>query len=127
VACHQRQAKAPSLRGDRFAAHGWSEAFHTLRRQAWGMSGGNGIALSQRQFSLPGQDGALASGLYALLAKGHHDVRLAPEDRRRLTLWLDCNSPFYGAYHGTERQARGELVLPEFGLPLVPDLTALVR
>jgi cytochrome c553 len=125
--CHERQAKAPSLRGDRFGAQGWSEAFLTLRSRAWGMSGGNGTALSQRQASLPGQDGALASALYRQLLQGHHDLRLAPGDLRRITLWLDCNSPFYGAYRDAGRQARGEVVLPDFGLPPVPAVTALVR
>jgi hypothetical protein len=125
--CHEREPKAPSLRGDRFGAQGWSEAFLTLRSRAWGMSGGNGIALNQRQTSVPGQDGALASALYAQLANGHHGVTLTLADLRRITLWLDCNSLFYGAYRETERQARGEAVLPEFGLPPVADVTVLVR
>ena len=34
------------------------------------------------------------------------------EDLRRIALWLDTNSNFYGAYHDTEKQARTELVLP---------------
>ena len=33
------------------------------------------------------------------------------EDLRRITLWLDCNSTFYGAYHDTEKQARGVRVV----------------
>jgi len=127
VDCHSREPRAPSLRGDRFGAQGWSEAFLALRARAWGMSGGNGTALNERQVSVPGQDGALTSALYAQLAKGHHGVTLAPADLRRITLWLDCNSPFYGAYRETERQARGDIVLPDFGLPPVPDITSLVR
>ena len=31
---------------------------------------------------------------------------------RRLTLWLDCNSDFYGTYENIQAQARGELVRP---------------
>jgi hypothetical protein len=119
VACHdeKKAQKAPSLHGDRLAKYGWSEAFHSLRKFAWGMSGGNGIALTERQYSIPGMDGARVSKLYQLLARGHHDLALPPEDLRRLTLWLDCNSNFYGAYHDTAAQARGEIVRPLFGLP----------
>jgi hypothetical protein len=30
-----------------------------------------------------------------------------------LALWLYCNSGFYGAYHDTEAQLRGEIVKPD--------------
>jgi hypothetical protein len=129
VACHEEKKaeKAPGLRGDRFGKHGWSEAFHSLRSFAWGMSGGNGIALKERQYSIPGQDGARVSRLYALLARGHHDVRLPPEDLRRLTLWLDANSNFYGSYRDLAAQARGEIVPPRFGLPRWSQFETLAR
>jgi hypothetical protein len=48
-----------------------------------------------------------------MLEKGHHDVKLSPEDFHRLTLWLDGSSPFFGAYTRLEEQARGVLVPPE--------------
>jgi hypothetical protein len=32
---------------------------------------------------------------------------------RRLTLWLDCNSDFYGTYESTDAQRRGEVVQPQ--------------
>ena len=117
VGCHDKEPKAPSLHGDRFGKHGWSESFHTLSKYAWGMSGGNGIALKERQYSIPGQDGARVSRLYQQLAKGHHDVKLPPDELRRLTVWLDCNSNFYAAYTDAERQARGEVVRPKWGQP----------
>ncbi len=125
VPCHAREPKAPSLRGDRFGAFGWSEAFHTLRPHAWGMSGGNGTALRERQFSLPGQEGARVSRLYGLLSQGHHDLRLPVESLRRLTLWLDGNSNFYGAYTDLDRQARGEVVRPRWGVPAWTDFATL--
>ena len=31
---------------------------------------------------------------------------LPAEDRHRITLWLDCNSEFFGAYENTQAQAR---------------------
>jgi cytochrome c553 len=120
VTCHEEKKteKAPGLRGDVFVkGTGWSEAFDTMRKSGWGMSGGNGVALREPQYSTPGQVGARASRLYALLAKGHHDVKLTADEMRRITLWLDCNSNFYGAYREQERQARGEIVPPRVGIP----------
>ena len=44
-----------------------------------------------------------------------------------ITLWIDCNTNFYGAYKSTEEQARGELIKPEFGLPPWIPFEKLVR
>jgi hypothetical protein len=44
-------------------------------------------------------------------------VKLAPEELRRITLWLDCNSNFYAAYNDAEKQALGEVVKPKWGVP----------
>jgi hypothetical protein len=62
----------------------------------------------------PGQFGARASKLYQMLVKGHYKVSLPPEDMRRITVWLDSCSPFYGVYEkeGGEAQLRGEIVKP---------------
>ena len=62
--------------------------------------------------AIPGKFGARASKLFQLLEAGHHDVQLPPEDLRRITLWLDCNSEFYGSYENTEQQSRGLIVYP---------------
>jgi hypothetical protein len=90
---------------DLMAKRGWSPAFAALAPR-WGWSA-NGPR------STPGQVGARASALWRLLEQGHHDVKLSPEERRRIALWLDCGSNFFGAYHNTEGQARGELVVPD--------------
>jgi cytochrome c553 len=127
VGCHDRNKKAPSLHGDRFSKNGWSEAFYTLHKLSWGMSGGNGTAQKERQYSMPGQDGARVSKLYQMLAKGHHDVKPSREEMRRITLWLDCNSNFYGAYTEPDKQARGEVVRPKWGVPGWREFAALVR
>lgn len=129
LACHDKnQGKAPNLHGDKFISkHGWSEAFNSLQKKAWGMSGGNGTALKQRQYSIPGQDGAMASKLFQMLDKGHNNVKLTPEEMRRITLWLDCNSNFYAAYSEAEKQARGEVVRPKWGIPAWVDFEKLVR
>ncbi|MCF7733658.1 MAG: hypothetical protein K9N23_18365 [Akkermansiaceae bacterium] len=127
VGCHEdgKMNRVPSLRGDRFGANGWSEAFLTLNKQAWGMSGGNGVALKERQFSIPGRDGARVSPLYRMLGRGHHEVKLSDEEMRRITLWLGCNSNFYGAYHDPEKQARKEIVKPRCGIPAWIELKRL--
>lgn len=127
--CHGGNPKkgAPSLRGDRFGKFGWSEAFCTLGSRAWGMSGGNGIALKERQYSVPGQVGARVSKLYRMLAGGHHEVKLTAEELRRITLWLDCNSNFYGAYADKEKQARGDVVRPRYGVPTGVPFERLAR
>ena len=127
VACHDHEPKAPKLHGDRLAASGRSQAFESLRPYAWGMSGGNGTALHEPQYSLPGQQGARVSRLWGLLVRGHYDVKLSPDDLRRITLWLDCNSNFFGAYHDPEQQARGAIVRPLWGVPRWSDFSALVR
>ncbi len=62
----------------------------------------------------PGEFGARASKLYALLSEGHYDVDLPPDAMRRITVWLDSCSPFYGVYEkaGGEAQLRGETAKP---------------
>jgi hypothetical protein len=62
-----------------------------------------------------------------MLANGHHDVELTPEQLRRITLWLDCNSNFYGAYDQTTEQTLGQVVRPRFGIPAWTDFDKLVR
>lgn len=128
VSCHDRHpGKAPGLHGDRFERSGWSEAFAALQKYGWGMSGGNGAALKEPQYSMPGHIGARASKLWQMLSEGHHEVVLAPQELRAITLWLDCNSNFYAAYSAVERQGRGEIVQPLRGLPPWVDFASLVR
>jgi hypothetical protein len=115
VSCHSKQAKAPSLRGDAFGKYGWSEAALTLRKHAWGKAGGNGAGLRYNgtSYSVPGEVGAQASTLYPMLAAGHHGLILPSDDLRRITLWLDANSCFYGSYQDPKAQAIGQLVEPK--------------
>ena len=54
-----------------------------------------------------GAFGAQASKLLNYLDSRHYGVRLSPEDRHRLTLWLDCNSEFYGAVRAARRPKAG--------------------
>ena len=73
----------------------------------------------------PGRFGARASLLLPLIQgvpytspatkklKKHEAVKLSQGDFHRITLWLDCNSNFYGAYVKMREQVRGEVVMPE--------------
>jgi hypothetical protein len=74
-------------------------------------------ARNQVQVTPPGGIyGALGSRLIRLLRKGHYEVKLAPEDLRRLAAWIDLNAIFYGVNlpEDQARQLRGELVpMPE--------------
>jgi hypothetical protein len=118
VACHDKEPKAPKLGGAVMAAAsgrgkggGWTPSYNSLSKLGFGRSGKPPSRGDVR--TVPGQFGALASKLYALLQQGHHNVKLPPEDLYRITLWLDCNSNFFGAYHDLEGQARGDRVMPE--------------
>lgn len=113
--CHNANAKAPSLKGDRFGEYGWSEAYHTLAPFSWAMSGGNGALMSKndnKSYSVPGEVGAIDSELYKMLLNGHHGVELTDEELRKFIIWLDCNSVFYGSYENTGVQSKGIVVMP---------------
>ena len=117
VPCHTKNAKAPDLSGTFDAdanaknlGRTWTRSYHTLVGRAFGLSGKPPSREQVR--TTPGEFGATASKLYQMLRAGHHDLKLTPADLRRITLWLDCNSNFYGAYHDLENQLRGEEVLP---------------
>ena len=113
VACHQKNAdkKAPDLgRGDyQKNAHQWYTSYVNLR--TWSFHYDDPKFETAR--TVPGKFGARGSKLWQLLAKGHHDVKLAPEEMHRLTLWLDCNSDFFGAYENIADQAAGKVVKPK--------------
>lgn len=119
VACHATEKRAPDLSTE-VVSHGWTKSYERLSRFAWGRHGGNGTMMRRNggSYSTPMQVGAYASKLYTKLAKGHHGVQLTDEEMLRITLWLDLNSVFYGAYDHTEAQAKGKRVLPRLGLPV---------
>jgi hypothetical protein len=130
VGCHAKEEKAPDLSG---TIATWDRPDYGAGKKAWSASyialtsgdytNGNpqkGFAFSfsarpperTPTKTTPGKFGARASKLYQMLSKGHHDVKLTDEELKRITLWLDCNSNFYGAYHDLEKQAKGEVVMP---------------
>jgi hypothetical protein len=114
VGCHSQNRKVPKLAGTMAGNSGWSQSYASLAaKYGFYFNVGNGAIkdpVHGGATSTPGRFGARASGLFQLLEQGHHDVKLSAEDMHRITLWLDCNSDFFGAYENIEAQSRGEIV-----------------
>jgi hypothetical protein len=115
VACH-REKKAIDLSGSPGGRHGWTRSYASLAGKYgfyFHVSNGSiraGVHGGSR--TVAGKFGARAAPLLKYLGPQHHGVELPHGDLHRITLWLDCNSEFYGAYENTPAQARGELVAP---------------
>jgi len=110
VTCHAREKKAPDLsRGNVAANKGrFYPSYNALRKVAFFFD--NSAFTTPR--TVPGAFGARASRLYAMLSGGHNKVKLSADERRRIALWLDCNSDFFGSYENLQAQTRGEIVPP---------------
>ncbi|MCL4203757.1 MAG: hypothetical protein KJ000_14750 [Pirellulaceae bacterium] len=100
VRCHDDRGGAdcaePPLTGE-FAGP-FTRSYQSLRPFVrWYEWGGQTI---HETVSLPGRCGADASPLSSILNDDRHrpHLNIADEDRRRLDLWLDANTPFYGTY-----------------------------
>jgi hypothetical protein len=108
VECHSKNKdKAPNL-GREPITRKWFASYHSLAPKYGFHNYGSAYRTT------PGQFGARASRLLAILESGHNGVKLSPEVLHRITLWLDCASVFYGVYEkeGGEAQLRGEIVYP---------------
>jgi len=44
--------------------------------------------------------GTYASKLHKYLGEDHYDVKLTPEERIRVTTWIDSNGQYHGSYYG---------------------------
>ena len=115
VACHEKE-KALDLSSAPGGKYGWTRSYASLAERfgfyfhVYNGSIKTGVHGGSR--TVPGAFGARASRLLEYLGPDHYGVTLPPEALRRVTLWLDLNSEFYGAYEKTEAQARGEVVEP---------------
>ena len=122
VACHVKQAakgaKAPDLRrGDwKRLPHKRYTSYRNLVTHAffYGSTTAKFDPFNNPPITYPGKFGAKASKLYAHLTGGSHKtrVKLTPAEMHRITLWLDCNSDFFGSYENIDAQSRGEVVRP---------------
>jgi hypothetical protein len=115
VACH-RDKKALDLAGAVDGRYGWTRSYNNLAGK-YGFyfhvkNGAINTGVHGGSRTVAGGFGARASKLLDYLDERHYGVRLSPEDFHRVTLWLDCNSEFYGAYENTAAQSRGAVVLP---------------
>jgi hypothetical protein len=113
VECHKKSQaegkKAPDLTRTQGENNRWFTSYDALKNFAFFW---NNPCFDEVPDSKPGQIGARNSKLYQMLVKGHHGLKLSKEDLHRLTLWLDCNSDFYGAYEKIEEQKEGKVVWP---------------
>lgn len=115
VGCH-REKKALDLSGVLEGKFGWSRSYTNLAAkygfyfQVSNGSINSGVHGGSR--SIAGQFGAMAAPLAKYLGPSHHGLKLADDDLRRINLWLDCNSEFYGSYENIEAQAQGKVVRP---------------
>ena len=125
VSCHteeKNKGKAPRLDAElvQGPAGGWMNVTTTYYASYMSLAPKFGTwtygpaSQSQDVTSTPGKVGAHVSKLYAMLKKGHHDIKLSEEDMHRIIVWLDSYSPFYGVYEteGGEAQLRGEIAYP---------------
>jgi len=124
VKCHtennakkDRKKTAPDLRGVITRNNGWTQSYVSLAGK-YGFyfhvtNGSIKTGVHGGSRSIAGKFGAKASPLFQMFEKGHHKLKLPAEDLYRLTLWLDCNSEFYGAYYDTQKQAAGKIVIPD--------------
>jgi hypothetical protein len=102
VTCHKKEGKGPADLGPgaKIKCRGWG-LYHV---SSWGS--GPGLYHSD-----PYSIGAHGSRLGQTLLRSHRD-RLTAEEFHRVTLWLDCNSMRFCAFHDLEAQQRGETVWP---------------
>jgi hypothetical protein len=119
VGCHSKEEKAPDLTGKKpkKGKRVWSQAYMSLQPYIWYISGrvrGDDNPHHFRSRSTPGKVGAHESRLYRMLVSGSHKdrVELTDEELGRITLWIDLNAPFLGAYRDWKSQREGKLVRP---------------
>jgi hypothetical protein len=111
VGCHKEKNKAPDM------------SYKSLQDYAFYLVGGKPtsgrwltIPKHGGSRSVPGKHGAYGAPLLKYLDATHYDVELTKEQRRRITMWLDCNSNELGAYKNEDAQRKGKLVWPVFDL-----------
>ena len=115
ISCHRKE-KAPDLTGVVEGKNGWTRSYNNLSEKYgfyFHVSNGSintGVHGGSR--TIADKFGARFSRLFKFMGEQHYGVKLSEEDFHRLTLWLDCNSEFYGSYENTGAQARGQIVWP---------------
>ena len=125
VSCHgeKRKEKMPDLRKGDYAADKFFffTSFYSLShyvnyytsayRGNWRDMGVQRDAFVQ-PYTEPGKFGAYASPLYAMLSKGHHDVKLTDDELGRLVLFMESNAAYFAHDENVRAQADGTVVQP---------------
>ena len=75
---------------------------------------GNYLAFFEPAYTAPRTTGAYASPLYHMLKKGHHGVKLTPEEWERLLVFMGSNAQYVGHDHDIDAQRDGKVVPPPF-------------
>ena len=63
-------------------------------------------------YTTPGKNLAIGAPLRKMLDAGHHGVKLTPEERERLIIWMDSNGQYIAHDHDAEAQRDGKVVKP---------------
>ncbi|MCP5520791.1 MAG: hypothetical protein H7A46_04515 [Verrucomicrobiales bacterium] len=110
VRCHDgTEPDRPVLTGDPEGA--FTKSYNALVSRV-SFSAWNRPERNYEPLTEPLRFGSLASPLTAMLAAGHGEVALSPEDEERLFTWIDANALFYGTFdvNDQRRQLAGELI-----------------
>jgi hypothetical protein len=104
------------LTGITDAPNGWTRSYQSLAKNyGFYFDSDNGSIkdpIHGGSRTAAGKFGASASALRDFLNENHYGVKLSPEERHRIDLWLDANSVFYGTYENTRIQSLGKDVRP---------------
>jgi hypothetical protein len=115
VQCH-REKKALDLAGAIEGRNGWTRSYENLAAKYGFYFDVTNGSINKGEHggsrTVAGGFGARASKLLKYLGSEHYGVKMSDEDFHRVTLWLDCNSEFFGSYENTRAQALGEVVWP---------------
>ncbi len=123
VSCHgeKRAKKAPDLRAGDWRKNRWgfSTSWNNLvHRTNYFIRDiiDNGHRVDWQFFepayTTPGKSLAMSAPLRKMLDNGHHGVKLTPEERERLIIWMDSNGQYIAHDHDPEAQRDGKIVPP---------------
>ncbi len=122
VSCHgeKRNSKAPDLRAgdwrkDKWGfSTSWNNLVHRTNYFAWEMVEEKRVdwRFFTPAYTEPGRYLAMNAPLRKMLDAGHHGVKLTPEERERLILWMDSNGQYIAHDHDAEAQRDGKIVKP---------------
>jgi len=123
VRCHgeKRAPKAPDLRAGDWRKNKWgfSTSWNNLVHRTnyfvrERLDKGQRIdwEFFEPAYTAPGKYLAIGAPLRKMLDAGHHGVKLTPEERERLILWMDSNGQYIAHDKDPDAQRDGKIVKP---------------